>query len=229
MRRAIRRPPTRPHAYPVPRLWPGETFVCIASGPSLTAEDVNFVRGKARVIVVNASYALAPWADVLHCADAGPFKWYWAKGPKGYESLTMEAFQGLKFSLTDRSRRFHGVKILGRGPSDGLSLDPRRICLAGNSGYQAINIAVLMGASRILLLGYDMGCGPNNQRHWHAHHPNRNQHTYRTWQRCFPALVEPLKKTGVEVINCSRETRIECFPRMSIHEALPAPAEAAVA
>ena len=54
----------------VPRAWVDETAVCIASGPSLTQADVDYVRGKARVIVVNNGYLLAPWADVLYAADA---------------------------------------------------------------------------------------------------------------------------------------------------------------
>src|SRR5690606_8383467 len=34
----------------VPRRWPNSTVVCLASGPSLTPEDVAFCRGKAPVI-----------------------------------------------------------------------------------------------------------------------------------------------------------------------------------
>src|SRR5690349_14752114 len=32
--------------------WAGETVVCLATGPSLTAEDVASCRGKARVIAI---------------------------------------------------------------------------------------------------------------------------------------------------------------------------------
>jgi len=51
----------RPLADPsVPRLWPGETFVCLASGPSLTQADVDYCRGKARVIAIKDVLHLAP-------------------------------------------------------------------------------------------------------------------------------------------------------------------------
>ena len=47
----------------------GRPCVVVASGPSLTAEDVDYCRERAAVIVVNDNYKLAPWADVLYAAD----------------------------------------------------------------------------------------------------------------------------------------------------------------
>ena len=54
----------------VSRLWPGSTVVCIGSGPSLTPEDVAYVRGKARVIAINRSVDLAPWIARAGDADS---------------------------------------------------------------------------------------------------------------------------------------------------------------
>ena len=211
----------------VPRIWVGHTAVCIASGPSLTREDVDYVKGKAKTIVINASYALAPWADVLYCADSNPFRWYWEHGPKGYERIAMRDFCGLKFSLTKRSRSWAGVQVLKHGREEGLSLDPTRLCLGMNSGYQAINLAVLLGAARILLLGYDMSVAKDGREYWHVQHPHTKRSPYKTFRRLFPSIVEPLKKSGVEVINCSRQSALECFPKMSLREALPMVKESA--
>lgn len=208
-------------AVSVPRIWSGETAVCIASGPSLKAEDVDYVRGKAKTIVINASYVLAPWADVLYCADANPFRWYWEHGPKGYERIAMRDFRGLKFSLTKRSAQWSGVQVLKQGREEGLSLDPTRLCLGMNSGYQAINLAVLLGAARILLLGYDMTVEKDGREYWHEQHPHKKRSPYKTFRRLFPSIVEPLKKAGIAVVNCSRATALDCFPRMPIREALP--------
>jgi hypothetical protein len=44
-------------------------FAILATGPSLTAEQVAAVRG-LRVITVSDAYKLAPWADALVSADA---------------------------------------------------------------------------------------------------------------------------------------------------------------
>lgn len=206
----------------VPRIWDGETVVCIASGPSLTREDVEYVRGKARVIVINTSYVLAPWADVMYAADAKVWRWYWKKGPTGYEHMPLSQFAGLKYCLTKHADVFAKVTVLRRGVDSGLSLNPAVLNTGKNSGYQAINLAVLMGASKILLLGYDMSQGPKGQEHWHGDHPNKSRSPYASFLKYFPSLVEPLKDAGVEVINCTRRTRLTCFPQASLESALPA-------
>lgn len=197
----------------VPRVWPGETVVCIASGPSLTREDVDYVRGKARVIVVNTSYQLAPWADVLYACDA---KWWrWHKGAPD--------FAGQKYSL-QKDARWHdpAIRVLENTGVEGLERTPTGLRNGRNGGYQAINLAVHFGASRILLLGYDMSQGPHREEHWHGEHPNRSRSPFDKFLRVFPSIVAPLQAVGVEVINCSRRTALTCFPRLPIDVALPA-------
>lgn len=46
-----------------------DTIVCVASGESLTRADVNYCRGKARVLAINDNYRIAPWADWLYACD----------------------------------------------------------------------------------------------------------------------------------------------------------------
>lgn len=183
------------------------------------------MRGNARVIVINASYALAPWADVLYCADEKPYRWYWKKGPQGFEQSPMCEFAGLKYSLTSTAARFAGVTVLRRGTETGLSLKPTALSTGQNSGYQAINLAVLLGAARVVLLGYDL-MAAKGKEHWHADHPNRSRSPYGKLRQFFPTLVEPLAKAGVEIVNCSRETALTCFPRKSLAEVFPVHVEA---
>jgi len=204
----------RPRIYAsVPKLWPGETVVCIASGPSLTEADVNYVRGRAHVIAINNNWELAPWADVLHANDGR--WWHWHKG--------VPSFKGLKYSLSHSARMWPDVNVLRRAhDAKGISFDPKALCNYGlNSGYAAINLAVHLGAKRIILLGYDMQVGPNKEEHWHKDHRNRSRSEYPIFLRRFSAMTEPLEKAGIEVINCTRRTAIETFPLMSLEDALP--------
>lgn len=199
---------------PAPRLWPGETCVCIAGGPSLTQADVDFVRGKARVIVVNNGYQMAPWADVLWATDARWWRWHHG----------VPSFQGRKFSLWVGGGVYPpDVHILRNDSTTGLCTDPTGVRNGRNGGYAAINLAVHFGVKRILLLGYDLQ-RTHGREHWHKDHPVRIPNPYFQWRRHFGTLVDPLRKLGVEVVNCSRETALECFPRTSLEAAL-APAE----
>ena len=57
------------------------------------------------------------------------------------------------------------------GHGTGLSLDPDKLVTGHNSGFQALNLAVLAGARRILLLGYDGKAGQDGRTHWSGGHP----------------------------------------------------------
>lgn len=194
----------------VPKLWPGGTIVCIASGPSLTVEDVEYCRGKVdAAIVVNNGYQIAPWADCLVASD---LKWWrWHEGAK--------SFKGLKYA-TSKHVQWSGVQILRNSGDHGLDLDPSGVRHGLNSGYRAINVAFHFGAARILLLGYDCQVGPNKEEHWHKDHPTRSQSPYRLFAKRFRTLVEPLKEQNVTVINCTRRSAIDCFPTMALADAL---------
>lgn len=90
-----------------------------------------------------------------------------------------------------------------------------------NSGYQAINLAYLWGAKRILLLGYDCK-NIDGKAHWFGQHPqglNRNQ-PLDEWKRNFPQLAADLQDEGVEVINCSPDSALTCFKGMDLDEAI---------
>jgi len=198
--------PKRPEATVVPKLWPGEPIVCLGTGPSLTAEDVAYVRGKARVIAVNDAYKLAPWADVLYAADA---KWWgWHKGVPG--------FTGLKYTAQPGAVRWPGVQLMHRSGLDGLDLNPRNVRTGFNSGYQAINMAVHFGAGRSVLLGYDM-----RGDHFFGKHPDRTVPPFVLCLAKFATLVPPLAALKIPIVNATRQTALTCFPRVPLEEALP--------
>ncbi|MCY1373105.1 hypothetical protein D9M69_603550 [compost metagenome] len=86
-----------------------------------------------------------------------------------------------------------------------------------NSGYRAIELAISFGAARVLLLGFD--CSVRAGTHWHgAHTKTKNPDARRCaeWLNHFGRLA----RHGAEVINCSRQTELTCFPRMSLEDAL---------
>jgi hypothetical protein len=198
-------------AVPVPRLWSDSTIAIIAAGPSLTAEDCDYVRGRVdATIAVNMAYKLAPWADVLYGCDGGKF-WKWQKG--------VPSFHGLKYSLT---RNAYKIPQLRNAGDEGLSLDPSAVCTGQNSAFQSVNLARHFGARRIILLGVDMKRGPKGQKHFHgADHQDGSQPPYRLCLRLWDTIVQPLQTQGIEVINCSPSTALHSFPCRPLREVLP--------
>lgn len=187
-----------------------DTFVLIGGGPSLTREDVDFVRDKARVIAINDAYRLAPWADMLYAADRS-----WIDAQDGVPS-----FRGLKYSIDskDPTTRHDWTVLRNTGPL-GLELEPTGLRAGFNSGYQALNLAVHCGAKRIILLGYDMR--PHGAReHWFEDSPDRRPSPYAEMREAFASLIEPLAGLGISVVNCSRWTAMAVFPCALLSEAL---------
>jgi len=197
----------------VPRLYPGGTVVCLASGPSLTREDVEYCRTRVDgAVAVNNSYQLAPWATALYAADT--LWWQWHKGAPG--------FKGLKYTVTrSTTQQFRDVQLLRKSGDEGLDLKPDALRMGRNSGYQALNLAVHFGAKTIILLGYDMQRGPKDEAHWHGEHPNYSRSPFKIFIQKFDTIVKPLEQAGIRVINCTRSTALHCFPEQPLEEALP--------
>jgi hypothetical protein len=206
--------------------WAGETAVVIASGPSLTRQQVDFVKGKCRAIAVNNTGidtvnsetnelipAMAPWADVLYAADA---KWW-----RCYQERALK-FAGRKVTIKP-TLPWPELYCLEQS-LEHASFDPRptHLVSGGNSGYQALHLAVHFGAKRILLLGFDMKDGVNRKRHWFGNHPPKlnSRGNYAGWIRAFDKLAKCLPLRNVEVINCTPGSALRCFRRTSLEAAL---------
>jgi hypothetical protein len=197
------------------RAWEGETVAIFATGPSLTQEDVDRCRG-FKTIAVNDAYRLAPWADVLYFAD---YQWWnWHKDREGFRS-----FPGVKVTIEQSAglapfdETMHALRNLNNvGGRDGLSLDPRGIKTGKNSGYQALNLAVLLGAKRIYLLGFDMKFKAGKAHFFGAHPAPNFESEFREFAKRFSTLENPLKEIGVEVLNATPGSLIEAFPKVSL-------------
>lgn len=202
---------------PVARLWPESTVVCLGSGPSLTQADVDACRGRARVIAIKDTYRLAPWADALYCGDE---VWWQHYGPD-------LAFTGACYGLVS-PHETKWVQLLDRlgvhrfllGSGSGLSTDPRRLALGGHSGYQAINLAMHLGARTVVLLGYDMKAAAGRLHFFGDRAYASTKHPPYEWLANFDSMVEPLRQRGVRVVNATRDTALTVFPQLPLDEAL---------
>lgn len=177
------------------------TFAILATGPSLTAEQVGAVRGRCGVIAVSDAYRLAPWADAMASQDRA----WWKHHPEALE------FKG---------RKFIGVPpdlIPGVEQADTTGL----VESGTNSGLMACHVAVTkFGATRLLLLGLDL-----YGSHFFGKHPeplkNTKPERFAVMRKQFAAWPH----NGVEVINCTPGSSLECFPKGDIHACLAGIAE----
>lgn len=192
------------------RLWPEATVVVVAGGPSLSLGQVRTIgmartREIIRVVAINDAVYPCWFADLLYFCDR-----QWGEAHDG-----VPGFRGRRVTLRHQQNPVHDDAdwLLSTGP-EGFEPDPGGLRTAGNSGYQAINLAAHLGARHILLVGYDMR--GDNSAHWFGLHPEscRRQMT-RGFDRMAPhfnGLAEPLRERGIAVVNCTPGSAITAFP-----------------
>lgn len=198
------------------RRWEGATVCVIASGPSLTVADCDYVRrcqGSVRVITINDTWRRIPTADVLYAADV---TWWRANAPPA------NAFKGERWSSARndwKAWKPDDLNLVQTRP-DFRPTDREPIPEGSNSAFQAMMLARLWGARKVVFLGLDLAYSASGEAHWHGAHKNKNPHPS-TLKRFAAAFAAAAPLLDIEVINASRHTILDCFPRRAITECLP--------
>lgn len=199
-------------------------MVVVGGGPSLTWEQVKSA-SRFRRIAVNDSFTLIPDADVVCWGDP-----IWFKANR-VELSTHTAPYMITWREYHRAKPTPNVRQMGwQKPPPFLSTNPA-IVTGSSSGLCAINIAWLMGARRILLLGFDMKPG-NGVNNWHSRHerfrtPEKLKMVMSPQQykgRFIPEYMRAarlLEDKGVEVINCTPGSALQCFEYRAIDHVEP--------
>lgn len=190
--------------------WKGQTVACLASGPSLTAEDCETVRAiGCPVIVTNNTFQLCPWADVVLGFDSA----WW----RAYGADVARVFGGEKLCCAPVGTGPGSVAVYGVQSLHGRDWFRPHL----NSGASALALAVVAGAARVLLLGYDCQ-KTDGKTHWHGDHERglSNARSIAKWPLRMKNVARLAKERKVRVVNCSRSTALTCFDRRSLEEEL---------
>jgi len=214
--------------------WKGATCIIIAGGPSLQGFDPELLRFKrysletgreVRLIAINDSWRLAPWAEVLYFCDGTWWDRQQADNPRSYNGaygFHDMIYAGFWVTTSQRFRDHPQVHTLRLSGQLGLETDPAALKHGSNSGYQAINLAYHYGAKKIILLGYDMRADAKGRTHWH--NEERPDDFVKIMEQsmlpCFPSLVDPLVDAGVEVINATPASALKVWPQVPFLKAL---------
>lgn len=174
-------------------------IACVASGPSLTSRDCQTLyQRNIPIIAVNNSWRAAPFSRVIYAADCCWWETY-------------------SHDITSPAERWCGDAFTAR--RFGIHCFPSALPGSFNSGLRAIELAIHLGASTVLLVGYD--CSVRDGVHWHGRHThlaNPDVLSVNRWQGEFERLKQGAH--GIEIINCSRSTRLRCFPKMKLETAI---------
>lgn len=185
----------------------GVCFI-LATGPSQNQADIDLIRGKGTVYAVNNAIFMAPWADVHYACDEEWWKTYSPKRP--------DWFHGERLTISPYYYR-HDCKRIASEHQNTQGFGLTAIRTGGNGGYQALNLAIIRGFKTICLLGFDHQ-HTKMKRHCHADHPQGmgNAGAVDIWLKAMN--VASRDTHGAVVVNCTRETALECFERMALED-----------
>lgn len=176
-------------------IWRGEEVWVVASGPSASKFDLGRLRGK-RVIAVNDACFMVSSASSLAVA-AFSLDNDWVRGHRDFLTASRWLkYVALPLETWPDCAGIPGVTYLRWGYEAGVSDDPAVVNTGGNSGYGALNLAWLMGARYIHLVGYDM---------------DGAEEKYRQWVPRFAAAAAQLRVRGVTVVNHNPRSAITVF------------------
>jgi len=185
----------------------------------LKEQNLSLLHNK-RCIGVNNSFLLGNWVDVCWFGDMQWARWHTKELTTKYHGLIASCNTNTQF--VEKTNGW--IKFLRRGKQMGI--DPKKGYVAWNhnSGCSAINLAYHLGATRIILLGFDMSNGKKGETHWHGGHKQlpaiqkKAITPYDRWKKTTAFIMRDAIKLGIEIINVSPISTITVFEKAKLED-----------
>lgn len=185
----------------------GQDLFIIGGGPSLRSFDFDKLKGR-NVIGCNDAYHFGD--DIVDINIFGDFRWW-------VHHKIKDAFKEFTNPVVTNNTKCKDEKrlIWFKRLSTGYYDDGVTLGWNGNTGSSAINLALVLGASRIFLLGYDME-KQGIKANWHDRQLSKpNARCYRRYIKAFHTSVQDIEKKwpDVEIINLNPDSQLTVFPK----------------
>jgi len=195
----------------------GKRAYIIGGGPSLLNFDWQFLqyerKSGAGVIGCNDAYLLG--SDICNVCVFGDREWL------NKHQKRLKHFPGLIVTnLKKVSRRNLPWLYSAKRKGVGLGVN-NELGWNGNTGCLAINLALVLGASPIYLLGFDMKLSPKGENNWHSNDlcKARTQ-IFEKFKRGMATVERWRKKMfpDQKVYNVTDDSDLDVFPKIKIKE-----------
>jgi hypothetical protein len=155
-------------------------------------------------VAVKHGVLLRPDADVLFFAGERPAE---------IAPPLLSAYKGPCVVVRGRGHQVFpetSKRVWRTATHEAWSKDPQEV--AGfDAGTSAINLAILFGATEIIVLGYDMIGGRWFNGEVLHFLPNPPESDFQRHMSVLPALAADAKAKGVRIVNCSPISRVTAF------------------
>jgi hypothetical protein len=193
--------------------WDDKPVAVIGGGPSLIDFDFEKLRG-AHVLAVKGSIFDIPWADAGFGLDSSKYK-EWRHKLANVQSRIYWAVPEDQVAETGPPLA-KNITFLKRLPGQSLSGDPSVIYGGSTSGFAALQICIHKRARTIVLFGFDYD-GSSNAPPGIGQEKRRAQNAanWDMWAEHFRVYVPYCNEHGINVVNASPLSAIQCFQKVA--------------
>jgi len=193
------------------QIWLNQDVFIIGGGNSLKRFDWNLLK-KENTIGCNDAFKHG--AEICKVCVFGDSKWFEA------HKHELELYKGAVFTNVSRLYKttLDWLWVMKR-QATGLHRDA--LGWNYNTGAVAINLALLLGAKRIFLLGFDMCLSRKGKQNWHPNNLDKpNPEVYLKFIKGFKKVAKDLREKfpDVEVFNVTDNSKLDEFPKVGMNE-----------
>ena len=201
-------------------MWKGRRCFIVGGGASLKGFDFSKLDGELVIGINRAIEKMDP--TILFSLDYRFYDWT-MKGELGDNLFhKFVDYKGLKVFMNLGGSEEYPTNIMQIGSAglDNFTHSIKNgIGHGNNSGYSALNLAVCLGADPIYLLGFDMQGDGEKQTWWHDGYPAvQPEKVFVDFCKHFDLASDKISKKGIEVINLSSDSKLECFKKGDIKD-----------
>jgi len=199
-----------PHWIPESK-WEGEDVFVIGGGNSLKGFDWNLLENEC-TIGCNSAFTLGE--KVCKICIFGDYKWF-----NKFKS-EIQSYKGILFTNSSQLRNTR-LNWLWTMPRKGKGLGATTLGWNSNTGAAAINLALILGAQRIFLLGFDMHLSKEGKSNWHNKLIGKQKAVvYKKFIKAFTKVSIDLKNVfpGRDIINITDDSDLDIFPKVGCKE-----------
>jgi len=192
------------------KIWDGEETFIIGGGDSLKNFNWNLLK-PLLTIGCNDAYKLG--SDICKICFFGDSNWF-----EKHEQR-LKAYNGVVFTNSGKIMK-QNIPWVWSTMRKGIGLHQNAVGWNKNTGAAAVNLAMLLGAKTIFLLGFDMQLSKDGKSNWHENEVSKpNPKIYDKFITGFDHVNNGLSKfPGVEVVNITDNSRLEFFPKIGVNE-----------
>ncbi len=193
------------------KIWDNQDVFIIGGGNSLELFDWKRLENEN---TIGCNDAFKKGHKICKICVFGDVKWF-----KSFEQ-ELAHYKGTVFTNSLQLQK-KGPSWLWTMPRQFYGLYKDALGWNGNTGAIAINLALLLGAKRIFLLGFDMHLSKDNRSNWHRNRLDKpNRKIYDKFVKGFGKVAADLKKKfpNVEIVNVTDDSSLNLFAKVGVDE-----------